>query len=810
MLKRNFFIYFLIILLTLTFFYTPKPLQAETIAFKDKNLEQIIRDTLSLSANEAIQASALKTIEHLDASNNHITSLEGIEHLSNLKTLDIAHNQVSDLSPLVPLSQLEELYANNNLITSIFSIRYLTELKTLSLSANTIADVQPLSNLNKLTDLRLNNNMIRTIEALSNLIKLQRLYLNENQINDLTSISNLLELQYLWVDHNLITSIEPISNLTRLKSLHVQANSIEDLTPIKRLYELQSLWLNENKIQSIDPIYNLVKLKELFIQKNYIELLPNNKPLMFLRELEKGEATVTYFPQKDDHSSEIIDVNDQSLEASIREVIRKPVGPIYKNDVSSIRTLSAQGKGIQNIDALKYFTSLETLNLSHNQIDTVSPLKELTSLRNLYLSDNNIDYLWGLKDLTALETLSLSGNNITSVSFLQSLTNLTSLNLNNNSILAIYDLASLTKLEELHLSNNQIKNIEPLAALTNLETLWLDDNRIRKIDALKRLYSLKALHLNQNQITDLSDLERLYKLTDLYVQDNNLVSIEPIKKLYRLSNLDISHNKIAHIDIVADLDNLESFYAAYNNISNMTPLERSYHLANSTNGQNNRIVDLRYNALLLSDSNTKRVVSKLEEAGNEVLIKPQAHQKVFDFETMYNVQPLKQWTITFNVKPSYFKNRIHVLDDEGNDIPITVQQSGKNLIVNPPYGGYKENKRYTLMIEQDIKFFNKNSPLLQPVRMAFTVKTTPEQVVEKTVADVGGVVLDYVNRSAEIIIEARHLNVSQDREAYLLLYDGAIINLFNDGNGYYRATNIPKDYTSEQLNQAIIKYEDND
>ncbi|MBD1211962.1 MAG: leucine-rich repeat domain-containing protein, partial [Dolichospermum circinale Clear-D4] len=67
----------------------------------------------------------------------------------------------------------------------------LTNLTSLELGGNKISDIKPLSNLTKLTFLDLGENQISDIKPLSNLTKLTFLDLGENQISDIKPLSNL-------------------------------------------------------------------------------------------------------------------------------------------------------------------------------------------------------------------------------------------------------------------------------------------------------------------------------------------------------------------------------------------------------------------------------------------------------------------------------------------------------------------------------------------------------------------------------------------------------------------------------------------
>ena len=61
----------------------------------------------------------------------------------NLKDLQLAENQISDISPLGHLVNLESLALNDNLLSDITTLQYHDNLKRLYLSDNCIIDFSP-------------------------------------------------------------------------------------------------------------------------------------------------------------------------------------------------------------------------------------------------------------------------------------------------------------------------------------------------------------------------------------------------------------------------------------------------------------------------------------------------------------------------------------------------------------------------------------------------------------------------------------------------------------------------------------------
>ncbi|MFN5990880.1 MAG: leucine-rich repeat domain-containing protein [Dolichospermum sp.] len=102
----------------------------------------------------------------------------------------------------------------------------LTNLTTLNLWENQISDIKPLSNLTKLTSLDLRENQISNIKPLSNLTNLTFLDLSGNKISDIKPLSNLTNLTFLSLGENKISDIKPLSNLTNLTFLYLGENPL--------------------------------------------------------------------------------------------------------------------------------------------------------------------------------------------------------------------------------------------------------------------------------------------------------------------------------------------------------------------------------------------------------------------------------------------------------------------------------------------------------------------------------------------------------------------------------------------------------
>ena len=166
----------------------------EATSIPDSELAVAIRKNLDLADHDVITKPDMLDLTSLFARNHGITRLDGLEHATNLKYVDLSVNQISDITPLRGLTRLKSLLIIRNQISEIAPLAGLSKMSELWLSDNKISDVTPLERLKNTTYLLLGGNQIRDIAPLAELTKLRGLFLQDNQISDL---SPLMELSLL-------------------------------------------------------------------------------------------------------------------------------------------------------------------------------------------------------------------------------------------------------------------------------------------------------------------------------------------------------------------------------------------------------------------------------------------------------------------------------------------------------------------------------------------------------------------------------------------------------------------------------------
>lgn len=139
---------------------------------------------LGLDADAEILPADARTLKHLDCIDEGIGSIAGIEMFTELETLSLWENEISDISMLGGLTQLRWLELGNNDITDISVLAALTSLERLGLSDNRVTDITAVQSMPGLEWLNLDGNRISEVGALDQLEQLTWLTLEHNAIAD--------------------------------------------------------------------------------------------------------------------------------------------------------------------------------------------------------------------------------------------------------------------------------------------------------------------------------------------------------------------------------------------------------------------------------------------------------------------------------------------------------------------------------------------------------------------------------------------------------------------------------------------------
>ena len=276
--------------------------QEQPANFPDEDLEQAIRDAIGKQSGD-IYPSDLEGLTSLQASDEGISNLTGLEYCEDLKSLNLWGNNISSISQLSSLSQLEFLKLGGNEIQDITAVSNLKKLRYLELYENNIQDISSLSDLVNLTKLLLHSNEIKSIKPVSNLSNLEELDLYNTGISNISPLENLStnNLSVLFLGRNNLAKIGVLSKFSNLKELYIAGNNISNIMPLTELNSLEALNLDNNNISDIQPLVDndgLGSGDEIYLKNNYLDLSEGSEDMENIQTLIDRGATVKYEPQK--------------------------------------------------------------------------------------------------------------------------------------------------------------------------------------------------------------------------------------------------------------------------------------------------------------------------------------------------------------------------------------------------------------------------------------------------------------------------------------------------------------------------------
>ena len=120
-------------------------------------IEKAIRKAAKKPTGELTKAD-LEKVTELEFDGKQLTSVKGLEKLTQLESLHLPHNKLTNVKGLEKLTQLKELPLDDNQLTSVKGLEDLTQLEGLWLPRNQLTDLKGLEKLTQLRQLDLSDN----------------------------------------------------------------------------------------------------------------------------------------------------------------------------------------------------------------------------------------------------------------------------------------------------------------------------------------------------------------------------------------------------------------------------------------------------------------------------------------------------------------------------------------------------------------------------------------------------------------------------------------------------------------------------
>jgi hypothetical protein len=264
----------------------------DPIVFDDAELELTVR-TLLHKATGPLRPDDVAGFS--DLTTESITSLKGVECLTDLTSLDVGSlppGQIRDLGPLAALTKLETLSLARNPLASLEPLGNLPKLQTLYLFKVPVTlDLAPLAGAPALVYLDLEGDTLQSLAPLGSVPTLRELIVRSGTVIEPASIgavtslqsldatgvfadaaplASLTELQKLRIGHSGLANFSALSSLTKLKYLDASRSDVADIAAVASMTTLANVNLNGNQVSDVSPLGALPDLNLVVLVDNQI------------------------------------------------------------------------------------------------------------------------------------------------------------------------------------------------------------------------------------------------------------------------------------------------------------------------------------------------------------------------------------------------------------------------------------------------------------------------------------------------------------------------------------------------------------
>jgi hypothetical protein len=206
----------------------------------------------------------------------HVTDLSPLASLTKLQDVDIGHNPVASLEPLGKLPQLAQIFANHvSVELDLTPLATAPKLDTLYLQGDTVTDLKPLGGVKTLRTLNLRlghvvhpegasaltnvvdfdaTGVFTDVAPLAAMTKLEKLRISQKTIENFASLETLGKLKFLDVSNTGISSISPVAHMSQLVELVAARNQITQTEPLGALEHLTYVVLVDNQVVDVGPL----------------------------------------------------------------------------------------------------------------------------------------------------------------------------------------------------------------------------------------------------------------------------------------------------------------------------------------------------------------------------------------------------------------------------------------------------------------------------------------------------------------------------------------------------------------------------
>ncbi|CAL6058256.1 leucine-rich_repeat protein [Hexamita inflata] len=501
-------------------------------------------------------------IQHIICEYNYkpilsIVEINFFKYSENLIDVNLSHNQIEDICPLLHHTNIQILNLSYNKIKNVDELNNLKKLANLDLQANIIETIS-LSCL-KLTHLKLQNNILTVLNLC--LPELKHCEIRYNQISDINSLEQSQLLDYLNISYNKMQDIQIIKQFKYLQHLDVSHSDIHDISIVQYLPELQHLNASTNKITNIQVLKYCSKLQFLDLNSNLIyemNTLPKSLVTCLISEnyIQYIESIMSHKNYNQEWSinqleidksyiRKVLHINDPHTDeecCALFELHKDFINSLNNNYTSKfydkiMNYLNPQYRTEQIIKKFKY-----QVNQNHLKIENDENITSLTFIENFVLVTNitvcNCNYVTFRNFPQNVKELELHSSNKW-----QSLERIENSHLKTLILSGFlsYNLNGMNELENLEITADTIYSNQ-FSELKNLKTLKLVGNVVFE-DTHFFNTTLQSLEIRGSKIVDLNYFIRLNSLKTLKLSGNYKV-VKPLHDCFdHITSLTFANNR---------------------------------------------------------------------------------------------------------------------------------------------------------------------------------------------------------------------------------------------------------------------------
>lgn len=184
--------------------------------------------------NKSIEFPAIPKLKILNLQNTELSSndmyfFQGMEVLNNLSYLDLSDNRIENLYGVLTYTHIKKGLETDEQFLPLFD-----NLKSLNLARNNLNSISLLLLYPTLEELYLDSNTLKDITKLNQLTQLKVLSISNCGVRNIDFLKNLEQLETLDISSNSISDFSPLYNFKNLKQLNIGAASKQVIEQLKK------------------------------------------------------------------------------------------------------------------------------------------------------------------------------------------------------------------------------------------------------------------------------------------------------------------------------------------------------------------------------------------------------------------------------------------------------------------------------------------------------------------------------------------------------------------------------------------------